>query len=390
MNIHWINILHFYQPPFQSPNIISHVTKEGYLWFLRSLIKIPTAKMTINLSGSLIEQLQRTRSGRHALKIFQTLFRRGQIEIMGSAMYHPILPLVSSETAIRQIKQNHEWLKKIFGPHIQPKGFFLPEMAVNSRVAKLLDQMGFQWIILDEISYSSKPKSSQIPQGKTVKGLNIRIIFRNRQLSNTYVPEMIHDLVTQSHEDRTIITATDGELYGHHHQDKKGAFEKILKHHSSAATTVSNFLGSMPKTPSITLRPSTWETSENDLLAHNPFPLWNDVKNLNHQQYWQLAKAVDQILVLRQTDPNREWAIQFFDRGVSSCTQWWMSGAHSPHWKQRSWNPTESVKGVSELVSAMRSLKKLDARNRMTIEKLASKLILSLWRDHWFVYYSPQ
>jgi len=60
--MYWINFLHFYQPPYQNHDIINKVTKESYIPLIEELKKNPRAKITCNISGSLIEHLYATKN----------------------------------------------------------------------------------------------------------------------------------------------------------------------------------------------------------------------------------------------------------------------------------------------------------------------------------------
>ena len=51
----WINFLHIYQPPTQTPEIVKQVTEESYQKIAELLERYPKLKITLNIPGSLIE-----------------------------------------------------------------------------------------------------------------------------------------------------------------------------------------------------------------------------------------------------------------------------------------------------------------------------------------------
>ena len=54
--LYWVDFLHIYQPPNQDPETLDQVTKESYLYIIELLKKYPKLKITLNISGTLLEQ----------------------------------------------------------------------------------------------------------------------------------------------------------------------------------------------------------------------------------------------------------------------------------------------------------------------------------------------
>ena len=100
--------------------------------------------------------------------IHRRLQKKGQIEIITTAYYHPILPLlIDNYTALRatpglslpqrfafpedariQVEMAVEQYRRLFDT--KPYGFWPPEMAVSPETIPLLGDLGFQWTITDE------------------------------------------------------------------------------------------------------------------------------------------------------------------------------------------------------------------------------------------------
>lgn len=55
----WANFFHIYQPPHWPKTIIAKVARESYRPLLKILNRHPHLKITLNISGSLTEQLAR-------------------------------------------------------------------------------------------------------------------------------------------------------------------------------------------------------------------------------------------------------------------------------------------------------------------------------------------
>src|SRR3989344_6864119 len=312
---YWINFLHLYQPPYQSREILDKVVRESYKSILSIVKKIPKARMTLNISGSLVEHLNATKH-EDIVNGFKQLFEKKQIELTGSACYHPILPLLPESEIVRQISLNTRILKKAFGEDFQPKGFFLPEMAYSHKVGKIVKKMGFKWILLDEISYNGKLNSVQFQKKYKIKKVGLFVIFRNRDISKTYVPKTVLDLIQSTSVPPVIVSATDGEMYGHHHKNGEALFTFAIHDDRVTMNTVSEYLSLLPeRSEMISPLTASWETSPLELEHHLPFILWDDPKNRIHQLLWKLRRLAIRIVNHNTHSPNYEWARYHLDRG---------------------------------------------------------------------------
>ena len=112
--MYWANFLHIYQPPTQTEEIVRKVARESYEVLVRVLENAPTSRLTLNINATLTQQLDRYGLG-NVIEGLRRLAERKQIELTGSAMYHPILPLLPREEVIRQIQLNTEVNRSYFG-----------------------------------------------------------------------------------------------------------------------------------------------------------------------------------------------------------------------------------------------------------------------------------
>ena len=95
----WINFLHIYQPPGQNKKLLERIVRESYLKILEILENNSGLKITLNISGSLIEQLAKIQR-LDILRRIKRLINEDHIELTGTAMYHPLLPLLPSQEKI--------------------------------------------------------------------------------------------------------------------------------------------------------------------------------------------------------------------------------------------------------------------------------------------------
>jgi alpha-amylase/alpha-mannosidase (GH57 family) len=86
----WVLFLHFYQPTGQDLGILKQVVSQSYWPLLRLLAEFTDFRVSVNINGSLVEQLAIWYPG--LLEEFKRLVARNQVELVASAKHHAILP----------------------------------------------------------------------------------------------------------------------------------------------------------------------------------------------------------------------------------------------------------------------------------------------------------
>ncbi len=373
----WVNFLHIYQPPTQSKEIVDRIVRESYSLIPALLEKYPKMKLTMNISGSLLELLDR-HGHKEVIEAYRKLAKEGRIEITGSAMYHPLMPLTSPDMMRRQIKQNNAILKSYFGDAYTARGFYFPEMAYSAVAGEVVKELGFEWTILDEIN-----ASAPVEQDITYKILDsgLTVIFRNREFSRSFPPEFIMTNINRVPD--PLVTAHDGELYGHWHKDDKGFYEKAFTSSKIRMVTVSEHLLELKEGKAIKLRKASWESTPEEISAKNPYALWDSPDNEVHTKLWQFARLAEKIISAHHEDAHFALALATLDKGFASCAWWWASGRKLGPFSPVSWNPTEIEKGASMILNAVRSLKTIPLTERMKAEITFSAFHDLLWKEHW-------
>ena len=393
----WINFLHFYQPANADGHIIEEATEMSYLRIIRALEEHPNIKFTFNITACLILRWEELKYF-DLIKRIKKLIKKGQIELTGSAAFHPILPLIPEKEVVKQIKENNETLKYFFGKDIKLNGFFLPEMAYSLKVAKLIKEFGYSWLILDEIAYRgkfftsvlSKRDKKQVDFSKIYLGEDsgLKIIFRSRKFSKCYVPDFINKEIKKVNLKNPYITATDAELYGLRHIDQTAEFEKLLKIKNLETFIISDFIKKTKEVEKIKPIASSWETTEKDLKQNKPYALWYEKNNKIQQRLWQLANLVYKTVEYNKNDDNYGWARWHFVRGLASCTFWWASAKDFRLFGPISWNPDEIERGINELIRAVRALDDVTTRQtKIKAERLYIKIKQMVWEKHWTYYW---
>jgi len=334
----WANFLHFYQPPTQKPFWVKKITAESYRRLVEGLLAHPDARVTINING-ILDELLEANGEIDVLEGLKTLLARGQIELTASAKYHPLLPMLPDEEIIRQIELNNETHKKYFGDLYKPHGFFPPEMAFSKHVAEVVAKQGYQWIVVDELSYRRDLGHLDPTTIYTIDGVpNFGIFFRERNMSYKVLSGQIgtgslllSSLGDRLHREEYLLTAMDGETFGHHRPGLEHLLFEIFESKMVETATISDLFDRFPKRTPIEPLPSTWALMEKDLEKNEPFSRWQDSQNPIHVMQWQLSDlAIDVVHRADPQAPNYQTARIALDRAIHSDQYWWASA--KPWW----------------------------------------------------------
>ncbi len=375
--MYWANFLHIYQPPNQMPDILERIANESYRKLIRGLLLNPKAKITLNINAGLTEQLDR-HGYADIIKNIKTLAERGQIEFTESAKYHPFMPLTPWEENERQIKLNKETNRFYFGKSYQPKGFFSPEMAYSRKVADLVASLGYQWMIADEIAYGGKTEAVSYDKSYTVKGLgDFKIFFRDRRVSNLVMSAVVRSgnslletLGEEKTKNRYLLTAMDGETFGHHRPGLDKLFFDILSSPKFKKITISEIAEKFPAKEVVDPLDSTWASSEEDIARGTHFLSWNDPENPIHAWQWEFTGLVLKIVEnLDKKKPYYETVRDKMDQALHSCQFWWASG--------KPWWSLEMIEGGAwRLLDVLQSIPDLPEKNLKKGEDLYQRVVL--------------
>jgi len=239
---------HFYQPPEFNPfsgnmpeydacgarNFTEKVTQECYS---------PNADngnlslMSFDFGANLLKFLQQYRPETYS-KIINA--DRDNVRAYGAGnaiampYNHTILPLSRTrEGAELQIKWGILDFEARFGR--KPKGMWLPECAVNKETLALLVKNGLEFTILGYNQIRSG-NTSGIYRTETKEGILTLFLFDNG-ISNTlsFCEEATRNADNfmdsiKSGSKKSLMVATDGELYGHHHKFQDMFLNYLLTH----------------------------------------------------------------------------------------------------------------------------------------------------------------
>lgn len=373
--MYWANLLHIYQPPGQKKEIIDQVVKESYEQILFILESRPNIKISLNICASLTEQLVE-HGYQEILNRIKNLAENDQIELVGSAAYHPILPLLPKSEIIRQIKLNENLNQKYFGKIYQPKGFFLPELAYDKKTARIIQSLGYQWIVLDELAYNGRLHQVCFDKVYQIKDLypsqqkkTLKVIFRNRGISDVFFGRWLdsldkfwYALERDQRCERFLVTAFDGENLGHHRKGQEKIWAKILDDKKKVETiTFSELVKGKLQQTIEEVKPidCSWASSSKDLKKNIPYALWQHPKNMLHQLQWALTNLILKNIGKAETDPKFRLARKLLDKSLAGDQYWWAS---IKPW----WNPRiieRRIQKFSQIIKLLEKFLPADVKN---------------------------
>jgi hypothetical protein len=373
--IYWASLLHFYQPPIQLPEVLRKVVDESYRPLIDVFKQNPHARVSVNINGVLTEMLYES-GYQDVIDGLRELAEGGQVEFVGSAKFHAILPLIDESEQRRQIRRNHLTNRHFFGEVYQPRGFFPPEMGYDRSILEPILDLGHEWVIMSGVACPAAWPTTSIYETKSDDGNAIAVIFRDDVLSNKISFQDMDGKAFVSHlratygndRDMYIVTAMDAETFGHHIEnwdqlfladayEAVAPYAGVVQPRSLAAstrtlltlterddvpdpvvaTTISGLFDRFPRGEDVDPRPASWSTTHADLDAGVPYPLWQAPGNYIHKLQWEHVDVMSRLVATAQdaadtpiSRRHAEIARGLMDPALHSCQFWWAS--RRPHW----------------------------------------------------------
>jgi hypothetical protein len=141
-------VWHCYQPPIISDSEVQEIVDDSYFNIL-SLHKKLQIPLAINIQGCLLKRLTLLNSS--FISFCKDLLDTGELQLLSSAYYHPILPLIHPEDARLQIEMNRAVIEETFG--MRPSIFYPPELAWSPWLLKILYENKFSWTLIGSPTY---------------------------------------------------------------------------------------------------------------------------------------------------------------------------------------------------------------------------------------------
>jgi len=175
-------------------------------------------------------------------------------------------------------------------------------MCFSTEITTAIHSSGHEWAVLSGVACPDGWPIDivyRMPSDSSTMAVLFRDDVRSNRVSfrETDPERFIADLgKVGGSEEAYVVTAMDAETYGHHIRDWEreflgAAFTLLAEDRRQGATKVrmvlpSDLLTLFPAGPTIEPRASSWSTSQDDIAAHNPYPLWKAPGNRLHELQW--------------------------------------------------------------------------------------------------------
>ncbi|HVV26075.1 MAG TPA: glycoside hydrolase family 57 protein [Candidatus Saccharimonadales bacterium] len=321
--------------------ILKKVAEKSYLPTNQRLLKLlqthPEFKLSLSLSGLVIEQLERWSP--EALQSFKDLCATGRVEIVGETFHHSLAFFYSRPEFEMQVEMHRQKVQAVFGQ--TPQVFRNTELAYTNELATWADQAGYKGILTegwDPILGWRSPNFVYRPAGTE----QIRLLMKNYKLSDDIAfrfgdrgwkewpltADKFAHWMSEDYHATNFNLFMDYETFGEHQWEASGVFDFLehlpgewLKTEDHTFMTVSQAAESFEPVDEVDVPGIvTWADTERDLSA------WTG----NAMQ----AGAIQSLYNLEQRVlETGDWALiedwrrlQTSDHFYYMCTKWFNDG----------------------------------------------------------------
>ena len=143
--------LHNHQPIGNFQHVIEQAYHDSYLPFLDVFERYERLKLSLHISGSLMEWLD-SHHGEY-LDRLAALVETGRIEIVGGAFYEPILTMIPSWDRVGQVTSFTRWLESRLGANV--RGMWIPERVWEQSLVGDLVRASIEYTLLDDFHFKN-------------------------------------------------------------------------------------------------------------------------------------------------------------------------------------------------------------------------------------------
>lgn len=211
-------VVHSHQPVGNFDDVMARAFQQAYEPFVRCLARHPAIRITLHMTGHLLDWLCGHRPS--FVEALRRLTRRGQIEWLGGGDYEPILTVIPATDGVQQIRRLRERVRRLFD--VTPRGAWLAERVWEPRLARTLAEAGVEYTVMDENHFTQAGLPHERLGGLVLteeEGYGVKLFPASESLRYT-IPfkepeETIHVLEEAYRQGWHVITyADDGEKFG--------------------------------------------------------------------------------------------------------------------------------------------------------------------------------
>ncbi len=276
--------IHNHQPLGNFDFVLENSFRKTYDPFLRTLAEFPEMKVAIHYSGPLLEWL-REKHPEH-LDLLKDLVSKGQVELVISGFYEPVLAAIPEGDRALQIK-----LAKKFANSLgcNPRGLWLTERVWEPSLAATLAKCGIDYVIVDDYHFLAAGIEKKDLYGYyyTEYAGKVIAVFPIDETLRYYTPFRpventmcyLRSLVEEEKPWKLAVVHDDGEKYGvwpgtyewvHQKGWLKKFFEELISAEWLRILTYSEYMHEFPGLGVVYLPTTSYfEMSEWSLPAKN-------------------------------------------------------------------------------------------------------------------------
>jgi len=319
-----IFVLHAYQPPYpiQEPEVVRRIVNNTYRPFVEEINRRQHLKIVLNIQGCLTNIL--CEEYPEIIEQIRQAIQDDKIEMLDSACYHPIMPLIDCNSRKLQIEKHQAFNNETYGLTEKPRAFWPPEQAISTEVVKELANE-YEAIICPSNTlfhyqpgrlYAIRNESNRALLLCRDKGISNRIAFRQHGGVESVVSEIRY---TRDRLGVPIVLAMDIETFGEHQRGYFDFLFALLNHRSIRSIGTDALEYHVDEKDEIAS--TTWSTEDEDRNRGIAFPLWNHPQNAIHQT--QHAHMALLIAAAKISGAEKSWK---FLAAQHSCQFWWAHG----------------------------------------------------------------
>lgn len=300
-------LLHIYQPPTQDPKILKEIANKSYYPLIKAIKSTRDASFTLNIPLSLNEHLDKNQM-HDLIKSFKDMYEEGKLELTSTGAYHPLLPRIPEKIQEEQILLNEYGLGYYYGKDKgfegedalmikNINGFFPPEMAVDTNLVKLLNDLGYSWALVDEVAINEEEYDPNTSVYKYA-GTNFNLVVRDTEISNllsfkrdSNVEDLIEMIISRRQNNKDVVIALDGEFFGHHYEEGIFMFESLVERLQELEVnivSVSKLVEDAEYKEIFNVQECTWGATREDIKKGNLYPLWESKDNELQAILWDV------------------------------------------------------------------------------------------------------
>ncbi len=330
-----------YEANESNQKILAKVAEKSYLpaneHLLKLLKKYPDFKLSLSMSGVLLEQLEEWAPD--VLKSFQALVATGRVELVAETYHHSLAFFYSRSEFEIQVNMHREILKRIFDQ--EPTTFRNTELAYNNEVAFWAQSAGYKAVITegwDPVLGWRSPNYVYTPVGAP----DIRLLLKNYRLSDDIAfrfgnqewsefpltADKFSHWLSEDNDATNFNLFMDYETYGEHQWHESGIFDFLtalpkewLKNEGHSFMTISEAADKIKPVGEIDVPNTiTWADTERDLSA------WIG-NSMQRQAIEALYRLEEPLIALNDWSLIEDWRkLQTSDHFYYMCVKWFNDG----------------------------------------------------------------